>query len=97
MLVRLTKDYNYPNLQLVAMSRKEADIEKALKDVSSGISLSNPRVAEDIKVYIQSHLQHDSKFDTWPDWLKTETENALVKKAKGMYVFRKPKQKRCLN
>jgi hypothetical protein len=97
MLVRLTKDYNYPNLQLIAMSRKEMDIETALKDVFTSISLSNPRVDEDIKVYIQSHLQHDRKFDTWPNWLKTETENALVEKARGMYVIFKPKQKQCPN
>jgi hypothetical protein len=71
----------------MAMSRKEMDMERALKYVSLHISLSNPFVDEDIGVYIQLHLQQDADFGTWPAWLKAETEAALIKKANGMYVL----------
>jgi hypothetical protein len=51
------------------------------------ISLQNPRVDEDIRLYIQNQLCEDRKFSHWPKSLRAEIETALVKGAKGMYVL----------
>jgi len=72
------------HIHLLATSRKEIDIERALLPLFVGLSLSNPYVDEDIRTYVKGHLLEDSKFFRWPESLKTETEAALVKGAKGM-------------
>jgi NACHT domain len=72
------------NLRLLATSRKELDIERALLPLATGLSLSNPYVDEDIRTYVKGRLQEDAKFGRWPESLKRETEEALVKGAKGM-------------
>ena len=86
LLVTILDDHAFQKLQLLTMSRKEVDIERALLDVSVDISLSNPHVDEDIRVYIQNTLRHNHKFSRWPTDLRAEIETALVQGAKGMYV-----------
>jgi len=90
LLVSILDDYAFEKLQLLVMSRKEVDIERALLGVSVDISLSNPHVDEDIRVYIQNTLCENHKFSRWPEELRGEIETALVKGAKGMYVFPPP-------
>jgi Cdc6-like AAA superfamily ATPase len=70
-------------LRLLVASRKEGDIERSFENVSA-ISLSNPRVDEDIRNYIRSQLHSDRRFSYWPEGLKRETEATLVEGAKGM-------------
>jgi hypothetical protein len=71
------------HIRLLATSRKELDIERALSPLTTELSLSNPYVDDDIRVYIKSRLL-EAKFSRWPESLKDEVENALVKGAKGM-------------
>jgi Cdc6-like AAA superfamily ATPase len=85
-LIEIINDNNFEKVQLLAMSRKEIDIERAILEVSSDISLSNSHVDKDIRVYIQNHLREDRKFSRWPEELRAEIEAALVKGAKGMYA-----------
>jgi Cdc6-like AAA superfamily ATPase len=72
------------HIRLLATSRKELDIERALSPLATELSLSNPYVDDDIRVYIKSRLL-EAKFSRWPESLKDEMENALVKGAKGMW------------
>jgi hypothetical protein len=72
------------NIQLLATSRKVLDIEIALSPIATALSLSNPYVDEDITTYVKRRLREDPKFGRWPESLKSETEAALVKCAKGM-------------
>jgi hypothetical protein len=90
LLVNVLNNPVFEKLQLLAMSRKELDIEKMLLSVSVNISLSNPHVDEDIRVYIRNALRDNHKFRRWPVELRLEIETALVKGAKGMYVFPSP-------
>jgi hypothetical protein len=93
LLVSVLDDHVFQKLQLLAMSRKEVDIERALLGVSVNISLSNLHVDEDIRVYIHNTLRDSHKFSRWPVELRQEIETALVKGAKGMYVFPLPSRK----
>jgi Cdc6-like AAA superfamily ATPase len=84
LLIKIASDDAFEKVRLLAMSRKELDIQKAFEGKCSSISLSNSLVDEDIRVYIESQLQTDRKLSRWPDSLKRDIRNALVKGAKGM-------------
>lgn len=73
------------HIRLLATSRRELDIERALSPLATELSLSNPYVDNDIRtyLYIQSRLR-EGNVRSWPEWLKNEAEDALVKGAKGM-------------
>jgi Cdc6-like AAA superfamily ATPase len=86
-LLQVAGDANFKKIRLLALSRKETDIERVLEHISTDISLQNPRVDEDIRLYIQNQLCEDRKFSHWPKSLRAEIETALVKGAKGMYVL----------
>ena len=79
---------SFDKLVLLAASRKEIDIEISLNPISTNMSLSNPYVDEDIKIYIENQLQDHHKLRTWPKLLSDEISAALVKGAKGMYVIK---------
>lgn len=86
-LLRLLKQLvgdSFEKLKLLATSRKEIDIEISLTPISTNMSLSNPYVDEDIRIYIQNQLQVHHKLCTWPKSLYDEISAALVKGAKGM-------------
>lgn len=71
-------------IRLLATSRKELDIERALSPLAVELSLSNPYVDKDIRTYVRSRIQEDPKFCRWPESLRSETEVALSEGAKGM-------------
>ena len=75
---------SFDNVQLLVTGRKEADIERAISDISTNISLSNAYVDEDIRAYIKSRLRDDRKYKHRPEDLREEIEVALVKGAQGM-------------
>jgi Cdc6-like AAA superfamily ATPase len=83
-LLEVIKRPALQKINLLCMSRKERDIEKALSSVTTSVSLSNPYVDEDIRSYVKSRLCQDRKLSTWPAELRAEIEVALVKGAKGM-------------
>lgn len=90
LLLGILDDHHFEKLQVLATSRKELDIERALLNSSVNISMSNRYVDKDIRVYIQNTLQAGHKFSRWPEELREEIEMALVKGAKGMCVFSIP-------
>lgn len=83
---------SFEKLGLLVSSRKEIDIERSLTPIFTCISLSNPYVDEDIRIYIQNQLQDHHKLGTWPKSLSDEISAALVKGAKGMYVTKQRKR-----
>jgi hypothetical protein len=87
-LVNIATNNAFTKIQILALSRKEPEIERATTGIFAVISLSNNRwVDEDIRAYIQSHISQDRKLNRWPQSLKDEIEAALMKGAKGMYVL----------
>jgi NACHT domain len=85
-IIQFASDHAFKKIKLLAMSRKEIDIESSFEELSISMSLSNPLVDEDIRIYVQRKLREDRKFRRWPVSLTANIERALVKGAKGMYV-----------
>jgi NACHT domain len=86
-LIKISTEDSFDKLQILATSREELDIKRALEDIATDISLHSFWVDEDIRLYIQNHLCDDRKLNRWPEALKEEIEAALVEGAKGMCVF----------
>jgi hypothetical protein len=86
-LLHISNHARFKKLQICAVSRREIDIEKALEDISTKISLHNDLVDQDIRSYAQGLLQRHSRLSKWPENLKREIETAVVEGAKGMYVL----------
>ncbi|KAK4200786.1 hypothetical protein QBC40DRAFT_279442 [Triangularia verruculosa] len=78
----------HPQLSVVhilATSRDEVDIRRALEPIALTLCMSNEIVDEDIRRYVRRTLHSDAKFLTWPGPLLDEIEDGLVKGAKGMF------------
>lgn len=71
-------------IKLLATSREYRDIEQALKPISVPVSMRNPLLDEDIRVYVKSKLESNPKFRHWPSGLLQEVLEALSTKAQGM-------------
>ena len=73
----------FPNVRVLATSRQEPDIERVLQKEQS-MSLLNPLVDEDIRLYIGETLRSDPRFRRWQPSLVSAVEDALIAGAKGM-------------
>jgi AAA domain len=82
----LATDARFAKIQLLATSRQYLDIERVMEEISVEVSMSNLLVDEDIRTYVRSQLHTLPKFKKWPPNLLIEGENALMLKAKGMWV-----------
>jgi hypothetical protein len=76
-------------VQLLAISRQYNDIENRMKHISAPMSMMNPFLREDIKLYVGSELRRNPKFSTWPQALLDETLEVVSNKAQGMQVLLK--------
>ncbi|KAF2092965.1 hypothetical protein NA57DRAFT_10921, partial [Rhizodiscina lignyota] len=81
----LTIDPRFTKIRLLATSREYLDIETAFLNISTSISMSNPLVQEDIRVYVRSTIRTSRRFSHWPESLLGEIEDALAIGAKGMF------------
>lgn len=90
-LLNQLAEESFEKLGLLVSSRKEIDIETSLAPISTCMSLSNPYVDEDIRIYIKNQLRDHHKLRTWPKSLLDEISTALVKGAQGMYVIKQSK------
>lgn len=87
-LIKLTSDEDYDKISLLVLSREKRDIHHAFDGIGTSMSLSNSHIDNDIRVYIEGELRIDRKLSRWPDSLKRDIRDALVKGANGMYVPR---------
>ncbi|KAE9369004.1 hypothetical protein N431DRAFT_415792, partial [Stipitochalara longipes BDJ] len=85
LLIKFVTDKDFEKISLLVSSREERNIHHAFNGLCTSMSLSNPQVDEDIRVYIENHLQIDRKLSRWTDSLKNDIRDALVKGAKGMF------------
>ncbi|KAK1982273.1 ankyrin repeat protein [Colletotrichum cereale] len=84
----LTTDHRFAKIRLLATSREYLDIEKGMEDISTEVSMRNPYLDADIRLYTHSRLNNHDKMKNWPPELRNETLEALCGGAKGMYVLR---------
>jgi hypothetical protein len=86
----LVTDARFQKIQLLSSSREYIDIEDAMETISTGVSMSNPYVEEDIRCHVRSLLSSNPRFKKWPKDILDEVEDAVTIGAKGMYVLKFP-------
>ncbi|KAK3317618.1 hypothetical protein B0T19DRAFT_295060 [Cercophora scortea] len=88
-LLKLMRDFvhdpRFHKIQLIASSREYIDIEKAMKLISTPVPMDNDLVEVDIRAYVRSALASNAKFSGWPRDLLAQVEDAVSKKAQGMF------------
>jgi hypothetical protein len=77
-------DARFHKVQLLATSRRYIDIENNMQEISIPVSMSNPLVDEDIRLYVRAKVDTNPKLKRWPLHLKDEVVEALSNGAKGM-------------
>jgi hypothetical protein len=82
--------FNSENLHLLCTSRRESDIEIVLGPILTmpfktavDLSIYRDAVNHDIGLFIDETLA-SSKYNSWPDSIKTEARATLIKNADGM-------------
>jgi hypothetical protein len=80
----LGTDSRFQKIQLLATSRRYLDIENEMQEISSNVSMSNPLVDEDIRLYVRAKVDSNTKLKHWPSNLRDEVVEALSSGAKGM-------------
>ncbi|KAH6884219.1 hypothetical protein B0T10DRAFT_609019 [Thelonectria olida] len=81
----LVTDARFRKFRVLATSREYLDIEATMSNISTSISMRNPFLDEDIRLYVQSQLRAHPKLKKWPHLLQDEVLQALANKAKGMF------------
>ncbi|KAG0649187.1 rad55 [Hyphodiscus hymeniophilus] len=81
----LASDPRFEKIKLLATSREYNDIEKTMGPISASISMMNPLLGEDIRLYTRSKLSSNHKFKHWPPDLLAVVLEALSTNAKGMF------------
>lgn len=65
----LATDARFEKVHVIATSREYIDIEKVMYGISAPVSMRNPLLDEDIKLYIQSQLHTHPRLSLWPSHL----------------------------
>jgi len=77
-------DPRFGKIRVLATSREYIDIEEAMKEIAAPISMRNPLLDEDIRVFVQAQLRMHPKLSRWPPSVRDEALEALSAGAKGM-------------
>ncbi|PMD50026.1 uncharacterized protein K444DRAFT_548080, partial [Hyaloscypha bicolor E] len=74
-------------LHVLVTSRKVADLTEALLPIvtQEPIGIQGSVVDTDIRKYVRTQLQTNSKLSKWPTKIQAEIEQTLVKKSGGMF------------
>ncbi|KAK3370926.1 hypothetical protein B0T24DRAFT_627387 [Lasiosphaeria ovina] len=81
----LITDPRFSKTRVLATSREYLDIEESMKGISTPISMRNPLLDEDIRLFVQAQLKMHPKLRLWPASVRDEALEALSAKAKGMF------------
>jgi Cdc6-like AAA superfamily ATPase len=84
LIQKLASSARLSKMRIIAASREEEDIKRALTCLGSSISMSNSFVDEDIAQFIEVWLKHDQKMLAWPEDLRREVKQKLTNGARGM-------------
>jgi hypothetical protein len=87
-LLKVLRDFitdpRFEKIRLLASSRQYIDIEQVMDNISTPLSMTNPLLDEDIRLYIQARVDKNSRMQRWPDQLRDVAKEALSARAKGM-------------
>ncbi|OIW22523.1 hypothetical protein CONLIGDRAFT_606829 [Coniochaeta ligniaria NRRL 30616] len=81
----LITDPRFWKVRVLATSREYIDIEESMKGISAPISMRNPLLDEDIRLFVQAQLNTHPKLRLWQASVRDEALEALSTKAKGMF------------
>ncbi|KAK2008237.1 hypothetical protein LZ32DRAFT_609590 [Colletotrichum eremochloae] len=81
----LTNDHRFAKVRLLVTSREYLDIEVVMKAISTEVSMQNPYLDADIRLYTSSKLSKEEKIKNWSPELRNEALDALCVGAKGMF------------
>ncbi|KAH0543420.1 hypothetical protein FGG08_002278 [Glutinoglossum americanum] len=81
------KPLRVQNLHVLATSRRERDIERAMLPLGtfSPFSIQNAEVDEDIRTHVKAKLAEDEITSQWPASLREDVEKELSTRAQGMF------------
>ena len=85
LLERFIIEPRFAKIQLFATSREYEDIRRKMSSISQPLSMSNPFVEADIRLYVAAKIAENLRFRCWPGGLRSEVEDALSTGAKGMF------------
>ena len=72
-------------LSVLITSRKEPDIESALKDkVSHNITIQNADIDADVRIHVNNAISKDPAFSKWKPTIRQEMLDAIVSGSNGM-------------
>jgi ankyrin repeat domain-containing protein 50 len=73
------------NYKIFIASRPEMDIKRVMAELgSTEVNVENSLVDEDIRSHVRALLPKELRFKKWPEPVKKEIEDALVKQSNGM-------------
>jgi len=75
----------FSKIQLFVTSRQYQDISSTMCQISQPLSMSNPFVEADIRNFVAVNVRNEPRFQSWPQSLRSEVEEALAVGAKGMF------------
>ncbi|KAK2729735.1 hypothetical protein CKAH01_02709 [Colletotrichum kahawae] len=81
----LATDARFDKIRLLLISREYFDIEIAVEEFSTSISMKNPFLDADIRLYAQSRVRKERHIKDWPAELQQEIVEALSHGAQGMF------------
>ncbi|KAH7126132.1 hypothetical protein EDB81DRAFT_730543 [Dactylonectria macrodidyma] len=81
----LITDPKFSKIRILTTSREYVDIEEVMEEISVPISMRNPLLDEDIRLFIESQLRIHPKLKRWPATVRDKTLKVLSTKAKGMF------------
>ncbi|KAH6972969.1 hypothetical protein BKA56DRAFT_492630 [Ilyonectria sp. MPI-CAGE-AT-0026] len=84
-LQNLITDLRFSKIRTLATSREYIDIEEMMEGISVPISMRNPLLDEDIRLFVESQLGSHPKLKRWPASVRGQALEALSTKAKGMF------------
>ena len=85
-LLRLiATEERFSRIQLLATSRQYEDIRVQMCHISKSLSMTNPFVEADIRIFVNARVRSEQRFKNWPEDLCTEVLEALTVGAKGMF------------
>ncbi|KAF4873572.1 hypothetical protein CGCSCA1_v007316 [Colletotrichum siamense] len=80
----LAIDARFAKVRLLLTSREYLDIEQGMAGISTSISMKNPSLDVDIRLYTESRLRKEKRIKEWPTEFKREIVEALSQGANGM-------------
>ncbi|KXX76563.1 Vegetative incompatibility protein HET-E-1 [Madurella mycetomatis] len=81
----LVTDSRLEKVHLFATSRQYVHIEDVMRPISTPVSMQNPLLDEDIRLFVQARFRENKWLKVWPPDVQQETVETLSAKAKGMF------------